>query len=68
MIVTIAEIQRRARAAFAAGLPLADCPLPWHSAAHATWEAEYAILQAQALPQSHIAPATCNRIEQEQAA
>ncbi|MES2148617.1 MAG: hypothetical protein V4508_02380 [Pseudomonadota bacterium] len=45
-IVTIEEIQRRARAAFAAGTPLADCPLPWHSAAYETFAAEYALLEA----------------------
>jgi hypothetical protein len=67
MIVTIAEIQRRARAAFAKGLPLADCPLPWHSAAHSTWEAEYAILQAQS-QQYHAAPAGRQRVEQAQEA
>lgn len=68
MIVTIAEIQRRARAAFAAGVPLEDCPLPWHSAAHATWEAEYAILQAQAFPQSHAAPVVRKCVDQAQVA
>jgi hypothetical protein len=66
-IVTIAEIRRRARAAHAAGQLLEDCPLPWHSNARATWEAEYAILDAQAQP-SHAAPAARQRVEQEQAA
>lgn len=45
-IVTVEEIQRRARIAFTAGAPLADCPLPWHSAAFETFAAEYAKLEA----------------------
>jgi hypothetical protein len=65
MIVTVAEIQRRARKAFAEGKPLSACPLPWHSNARATYEAEYAILQAQA-QQSHDAPAARQRFEQTQ--
>jgi hypothetical protein len=43
-IVTIAEIQRRARKAHAAGQSLEDCPLPPDSNAYATWAAEYARL------------------------
>ena len=64
MIVTIAEIQRRARIAHAALVPLTDCPLPWDSAARATWEAEYAILDAQA----HAVPDSRQRVAQEQVA
>jgi hypothetical protein len=66
MIVTIAEIQRRARAAYAAGLPLEDCPLPWHSNARATWEAEYQQLGLLASSGCHIAPAGRRHFDGEQ--
>ena len=47
-IVTIAEIQRRARVAFEANAPASSCPFNWHSAAFATWHEEYARLEAAA--------------------
>lgn len=45
-IVTIADIQRRARAAFDKGLPASSCAFNWHTAAYATWHQEYARLEA----------------------
>jgi hypothetical protein len=40
-IVSVAEIQRRARVAFEQGLGLDACTFNWHSPAYATWHAEY---------------------------
>jgi hypothetical protein len=40
-IVTISEIQRRARKAFMEGAGANACPFPWHSAAYRTWNDEY---------------------------
>lgn len=46
-IVSQADVERRARKAFAAGEDVTANPFPWHSAAHATWEAEWKRLSAQ---------------------
>lgn len=40
-IVTVAEIQRRAQAAFKQGEPATSNPYPNESAAFATWEAAF---------------------------
>lgn len=65
-IVSIDHIKRRAQRDFAAGLP---CPYNWsRDGAYVTWHAETSRLQvsAQAFPQSHIAPATVLRVDEEQ--
>lgn len=52
-IVSIAEIQRRARRDHAAGRSLSECALPPHSPAYATYAAEYERLAAQAQIRTH---------------
>lgn len=47
-ICTIAMIQEKARAAFAAGLPVDSHNMNWHAPALATWQAEYARCEAEA--------------------
>lgn len=70
-VVSIAHIKAKARRAFAARMPLADCALPPHSAAWATYRAEYLRLKAEAgrtSPSLHSAAAGRNRIDAQQGA
>lgn len=46
-IVSVADIEHRARAAYASGKSLDDCPLNWHSCAYETWAGVYAQLEAE---------------------
>ena len=58
-------IRAKAKAAHAAGQTLDQCTLPPHSAAYATFAAEYARL---ASPSSHAAPIGRQRVDQAQGA
>lgn len=67
-VVSIATIQARARRAFAAGKPLADCTLPPHSAAYATYSLEFYRLEKEAArsPSLQCAAAGRTRIDAQQ--